>query len=60
MQANTSYLFVPTEFTEPTVLGSRAAADDSLKGLHPETRCGEAKMETQLICFLRFDNTFLQ
>jgi hypothetical protein len=22
-----------TEFTEPTVLGSRAAADDSLKGL---------------------------
>ena len=31
MLANTSYLFVPTEFTEPTVLGSRAAADDSFK-----------------------------
>jgi hypothetical protein len=31
MLANTSYLFVPTEFTEPTVLGSRVVPDDSLK-----------------------------
>jgi hypothetical protein len=31
MLANANYLFVPTEFTEPTVLGSRVVPEDSLK-----------------------------